>query len=96
MTYKIALLLFPVLLLAGCATQKEIVIEYKEVKQNIAIAERKKMEKLNVVEFQVDDKNNVILTEEENKKMLYNLFIMQKQLLHFKNIIEYYENSLKK
>lgn len=96
MTCKTALLLLPVLLLIGCSTQKEIVVEYKEVKQNIAIAERKKMEKLYTVDFLTEESGNVILTEEENKKMLYNFFIMQKQLFHFRDIIEYYENSLKK
>lgn len=92
---KFLISVFLLALISGCATpKKEVVIEYKEVNKIIIKAEKKKMEKLYVIDFGVNENKEITLTEEEFKKLMYNMIMLQKHIYHLDGIIKYYEKSI--
>lgn len=80
--------------LSGCSTKQEIVVEYKYIKQEIAILEVKKMNDLDKVELKVEDKK-IVITEEEFKKLTSNIIILRSYSDYLKTLIDYYEKNVK-
>lgn len=92
---KALILSIMLLFMVGCSTQKEVVIQEKYIKLNITKIEVKKNEKLEGINTSISG-DNIIIDEDNYKKLISNFYIMNNRENYLNTIIKYYESEIDK
>lgn len=91
---KALIMILPILLLVGCSN-KQTIVEEKYIKVNITKIDLKSNERLEEIDTTVSN-NNIVLDEENYKKLISNFYLMNNYQNYLKDIIKYYESEIDK
>lgn len=80
----------------SCSTKPKIeyITEYKNVKHNILIVNKQKLDELEQIKFNVVN-GKITIDDAEYKKLLVNIILLKDYIEKLKITIDYYESQIK-